>query len=95
MRHKKMVGVRPEFQLIECMRFNLHDRPTPFRMSITMSTLMCLQLHSLSACHEVMCFLGGHRERGSDGLVTLRLNPYKPCQTSAQSSTMCEMCPGR
>lgn len=95
MRHKKTVGVRPEFRLIECMRFNRRDRPAPFRVSITMSTLMCLQLHSLSARHEVMGFLGGHRERGADGLVTLRLNRYKPCQTSAQSSTMCEMCPGR
>lgn len=102
-RHKKTVAVRPEFQLIECMRFNRRDRPAPFRVSITMSTLMCLQLHSLSARHEVMGFLGGHRDEqqrrnnngsdGGEGLVTLRLNRYKPCATSAQSGTMCEMCP--
>lgn len=87
--------IKTEFQLIDCMRFNQRGRPAPFRVSITLSTLMCLQLHSLSARNEVMGFLGGHRERRTAAsLPTLRLTRYKPCATSSQSSTMCEMCPG-
>lgn len=87
--------IKAEFQLIECLRFNHRGRPAPFRVSITLSTLMCLQLHSLSARNEVMGFLGGYRERRTTSMVpTLRLTRYKPCATSSQSSTMCEMCPG-
>lgn len=93
-RRKKCI--KAEFQLIECLRFNQRSHSAPFRVSITLSTLMCLQLHSLSARNEVMGFLGGHRERKSATSVpTLRLTRYKPCATSSQSSTMCEMCPGK
>lgn len=93
-RRKK--SFKPEFELIECLRFNQRTRVAPFSVSITLSTLMCLQLHSLSARNEVMGFLGGHRERRPGAsITTLRLNRYKPCATSAQSGTMCEMCPGR
>lgn len=87
-------SVKPELQLIKCLRFSVRDTPAPFQVSITLSTLMCLQLHSLSAQHEVMGFLGGHRSRIS-GKNKFSLTRYKPCQTSAQSGTMCEMCPGK
>lgn len=90
--------IRPELQLIKCLRFNSATKVAPFRVSITLSTLMCLQLHSLSATHEVMGFLGGKRTRQSaadGGLIRLNLTRYKPCETSAQSGTMCEMCPGK
>lgn len=87
-------SVKPELQLIKCLRFSVRETPAPFQVSITLSTLMCLQLHSLSAQHEVMGFLGGHRSRIS-GKNKFSLTRYKPCQTSAQSGTMCEMCPGK
>lgn len=86
------VTVKPEFYLIQCSRFG-KDRFAPFKVSITLSTLLCMQLHSLSAKHEVMGFLGGHQSK-SVGRNKLSLTRYKPCQTSEQSGTMCEMCPG-
>lgn len=91
---KMFNSVKPELQLIKCLRFSVRETPAPFQVSITLSTLMCLQLHSLSARHEVMGFLGGHRTRIS-GKSKFSLTRYKPCQTSAQSGTMCEMCPGK
>lgn len=39
-----------------------------------------------------MGFLGGHRSK-SVGRSKLSLTRYKPCRTSQQSGTMCEMCP--
>lgn len=87
------VTVKPEFHLIECSRFG-KDRIAPFKVSITLSTLLCMQLHSLSAKHEVMGFLGGHQSK-SVGRNKLSLTRYKPCRTSEQSGTMCEMCPGK
>lgn len=96
---RKMTTVKPELQLIKCLRFNGANKvAAPFRVSITLSTLMCLQLHSLSAPHEVMGFLGGKRTKQSaadGGRIRLNLTRYKPCETSAQSGTMCEMCPGK
>lgn len=86
------VTVKPEFHLIQCSRFG-KDRIAPFKVSITLSTLLCMHLHSLSAKHEVMGFLGGHQSK-SVGRNKLSLTRYKPCQTSEQSGTMCEMCPG-
>ncbi len=41
------VTVKPEFHLIQCSRFG-RDRFAPFKVSITLSTLLCMQLHSLS-----------------------------------------------
>lgn len=87
------VTVKPEFHLIQCSRFG-KDRIAPFKVSITLSTLLCMQLHSLSAKHEVMGFIGGHQSK-SVGRNKLSLTRYKPCQTSEQSGTMCEMCPGK
>lgn len=87
------VTVKPEFHLIQCLRFG-KDRFAPFKVSITLSTLLCMQLHSLSSKHEVMGFLGGHQSK-SVGRNKLSLTRYKPCQTSEQSGTMCEMCPGK
>ena len=40
-----------------------------------------------------MGFIGGHRSK-SVGRNKLSLTRYKPCRTSQQSGTMCEMCPG-
>ncbi|KAJ6627761.1 Histone H2A deubiquitinase MYSM1 [Pseudolycoriella hygida] len=85
------VTVKPELHLIECSRFG-KDRFAPFKVSMTLSTLLCMQLHSLSSKYEVMGFLGGHRSK-SVGRTKLSLTRYKPCQTSEQSGTMCEMCP--
>lgn len=82
----------PEFQLIRCQRFVGVDNIAPFKVSISLSTLLCMQLHSLSARHEVMGFLGGYRST-SVGRNKMCLTRYKPCRTSAQNGTMCEMCP--
>lgn len=87
------VTVKPEFHLIQCCRFG-KDKLAPFKVSITLSTLLCMQLHSLSSKHEVMGFLGGHQSKSVER-NKLNLTRYKPCQTSEQSGTMCEMCPGK
>lgn len=87
------ITVKPQFHLIQCYRFG-KDRFAPFKVSITLSTLLCMQLHSLSSKHEVMGFLGGHQSK-SVGRKKLSLTRYKPCRTSEQSGTMCEMCPGK
>lgn len=89
--HRQTVHL--EHQLIQCLRYDNRD-VAPFTVSITLSTLLCLQLHSLSAKHEVMGFLGGHQTKVGTNQMKLHLTRYKPCQTSAQSSIMCEMCPG-
>lgn len=90
--------IKPELQLIQCLRYDSRDKGgiamAPFTVSITLSTLLCLQLHSLSSKHEVMGFLGGHQTKVGTAQMKLHLTRYKPCQTSVQSSTMCEMCPG-
>lgn len=65
---------------------------TPIKITISISTLLCLYLHALSSNQEVMGFLGGHHERCTNG-VNIQLTRYKPCRTSSQSRTMCEMCP--
>lgn len=85
-------NAKPELELIECMRFT-GDQVAPFEVTISLSTLLCLQLHSLSSACEVMGFLGGYctKSIGRDKLIITR---YKPCNTSEQSGTMCEMCPG-
>lgn len=90
---QRLQHVKPEYQLIRCLRFH-KDKIAPFKVSITLSTLLCLQLHSLSSKHEVMGFLGGYQTK-SLGRKKLSLTRYKPCQTSEQSDTMCEMCPGK
>lgn len=53
---------------------------------------MCFYLHGLSSKFEVMGFLGGYRSK-SIGRDKLSIARYKPCQTSIQTGTMCEMCP--
>lgn len=88
----KLRAVKPELELIECMRFT-KDKIAPFKVTISLSTLLCLQLHSLSSTCEVMGFLGGFCNK-SVGRNKLSITRYKPCNTSEQSGTMCEMCPG-
>lgn len=85
-------NVKLEFELIECLRFN-KDKIAPFKVSITLSTLLCLHLHALSSKLEVMGFLGGYCTK-SVGRDKLSLTRYKPCKTAQQSGTTCEMCPG-
>lgn len=41
-----------------------------------------------------MGFLGGYCSKAV-GRNKISLTRYKPCRTSQQSSTMCEMCPGK
>lgn len=89
----KMKQIKPELELIECMRYS-RDQIAPFQVSISLSTLLCLQLHSLSSRCEVMGFLGGSYSK-SVGRNKISITRYKPCNTSAQSGTMCEMCPGK
>lgn len=89
----KLKKIKPELELIECMRFS-RDKAAPFKVSISLSTLLCLQLHSLSSRCEVMGFLGGSYIK-SVGRNKVNITRYKPCNTSAQSGTMCEMCPGK
>lgn len=90
-RHGKRSQIPIELELIECHRFGIENL-APFKVSITLSTLLCIQLHSLSAKHEVMGFLGGYRSK-TVGRNKLSLTRYKPCKTSEQNGTMCEMCP--
>lgn len=85
-------AVKLEFELIECLHFN-KDKIAPFKVSITLSTLLCLHLHALSSKLEVMGFLGGYCTK-SVGRDKLSLTRYKPCKTAQQSGTTCEMCPG-
>lgn len=84
--------VKIEFELIECLRFS-KDQIPPFKISITLSTLLCLHLHALSSKFEVMGFLGGYCSK-SVGRIKLSLTRYKPCKTASQTGTTCEMCPG-
>lgn len=85
--------VKIEFELIECLRFS-KDQIPPFKISITLSTLLCLHLHALSSKFEVMGFLGGYCSK-SVGRNKLSLTRYKPCKTASQTGTTCEMCPGK
>lgn len=84
--------IKVEFELIECLRFS-KDQIPPFKISITLSTLLCLHLHALSSKFEVMGFLGGYCSK-SVGRIKLSLTRYKPCKTASQTGTTCEMCPG-
>lgn len=84
--------IKIEFELIECLRFS-KDQIPPFKISITLSTLLCLHLHALSSKFEVMGFLGGYCTK-SVGRIKLSLTRYKPCKTASQTGTTCEMCPG-
>lgn len=89
----KVYTSNPELELIECMRFT-KDRIAPFKVTISLSTLLCLQLHSLSSKNEVIGILGGFCTK-SVGRNKLSITRYKPCNTSEQSRTMCEMCPSK
>lgn len=84
--------IKIEFELIECLRF-AKDKVPPFKVSMTLSTLLCLYLHALSSKFEVMGFLGGYSTK-SLGRNSLSLTRYKPCKTAVQTGTTCEMCPG-
>lgn len=88
---KNLTNWRHEFELVKCKRFS-KENIAPFKVSITLSTLLCLQLHSLSSNYEVMGFLGGYRSK-TIGRTKICLARYKPCKTAKQSGTMCEMCP--
>lgn len=81
-----------EFELIECLRF-AKDKIPPFKISMSLSTLLCLYLHALSSKYEVMGFLGGYCSK-SCGRNKLSLTRYKPTKTASQTGTTCEMCPG-
>ncbi|GAB0089863.1 Histone H2A deubiquitinase MYSM1 [Sergentomyia squamirostris] len=76
-----------DIELVKCKQFSPYETP-PFSVSITLGALLCLQLHSLTSRHEVMGFLGG-----CCSTRKISLERYKPCRTSKQSGTMCEMCP--
>lgn len=93
MLRSKVYTSNPELELIECMRFT-KDRIAPFKVTISLSTLLCLQLHSLSSKNEVIGILGGFCTK-SVGRNKLSITRYKPCNTSEQSRTMCEMCPSK
>lgn len=80
---------RTQFELIKCQEFNDFDNPAPFKVSVTLSCLLCLYLHSLSSKLEIMGFLGGK----SEGQEKISLTRYKPCRTSKQTAINCEMCP--
>lgn len=89
-----------ESELINCQKY-ITNELAPFTVSITLSTLLCLQLHSLSSKYEIMGFLGGHYDnviasntiRNVDRRTKLSITRYKPCRTLLQTSTNCEMCP--
>lgn len=79
---------RTQFELIECEYFS-KDNIAPFNVSITLSCLLCIYLHSISSKLEIMGFLGGK----SNGSGKIDLTRYKPCQTLDQTAINCEMCP--
>lgn len=92
-RRKRNVKFTSPLQLVKCNRFS-REFVAPFKVSISITTLLCLQLHSLSSKCEVMGMMGGYRDKSSERnhIVLAR---YKPCRTSEQSGTECEICPGR
>lgn len=92
LRREASKPIKMEFELIECLRF-AKDKIPPFKVSMTLSTLLCLYLHALSSKFEVMGFLGGYCTK-SVGRNKLSLTRYKPCKTAVQTGTTCEMCPG-
>lgn len=92
LRREASKPIKIEFELIECLRF-AKDKVPPFKVSMTLSTLLCLYLHALSSKFEVMGFLGGYCTK-SVGRNKLSLTRYKPCKTAVQTGTTCEMCPG-
>lgn len=93
LRREASKPIKLELELIECLRFP-KDKMPPFKVSMTLSTLLCLYLHGLSSKFEVMGFLGGFCTK-SVGRNKLSLTRYKPCKTAHQTTTTCEMCPGR
>lgn len=93
LRREASKPLRVELELIECLRF-AKDKAPPFKVSMTLSTLLCLYLHALSSKFEVMGFLGGYCTK-SVGRNKLSLTRYKPCKTAHQTGTTCEMCPGK
>lgn len=92
LRREASKPIKLELELIECLRF-AKDKIPPFKISMTLSTLLCLYLHALSSKFEVMGFLGGYCTK-SVGRNKLSLTRYKPCKTAHQTGTTCEMCPG-
>lgn len=92
LRREASKSIKVELELIECLRF-AKDKVPPFKVSMTLSTLLCLYLHALSSKFEVMGFLGGYCTK-SVGRNKLSLTRYKPCKTAHQTGTTCEMCPG-
>lgn len=92
LRREASKPIKLELELIECLRF-AKDKVPPFKVSMTLSTLLCLYLHALSSKFEVMGFLGGYCTK-SVGRNKLSLTRYKPCKTAHQTGTTCEMCPG-
>lgn len=92
LRREASKPIKIEFELIECLRF-AKDKSPPFKVSMTLSTLLCLYLHALSSKFEVMGFLGGYCTK-SVGRNKLSLTRYKPTKTASQTGTTCEMCPG-
>lgn len=72
---------------------NLFYFKAPFHISISLSTLLCLYLHALSSRLEIMGFLGGQISKTTSGRDKLSLSRYKPCKTTLQTKTFCEMCP--
>lgn len=93
LRREASKPIKLELELIECLRFP-KDKMPPFKVSMTLSTLLCLYLHALSSKFEVMGFLGGFCTK-SVGRNKLSLTRYKPCKTAHQTTTTCEMCPGK
>lgn len=93
LRREASKPIKVELELIECLRF-AKDIVPPFKVSMTLSTLLCLYLHALSSKFEVMGFLGGYCTK-SAGRNKLSLTRYKPCKTAHQTGTTCEMCPGK
>lgn len=90
-RIKSRTMSRTQFELVKCQRFS-KDNEAPFKVTISLSCLLCLHLHALSSHLEIMGFLGGHISKNS-GRDKLALTRYKPCRTSNQTPINCEMCP--
>lgn len=76
------------YELVKCE--NNYINQFNLSVSLRLSTLCCLQLHSMSSSSEVMGFVGGFRKDRE-----LFLTRYKPCKTKKSSGIMCEACEGK
>nr|XP_022900726.1 histone H2A deubiquitinase MYSM1-like [Onthophagus taurus] len=87
---KKHYIKKPIIRLIYCRPFT-ENNPQEYQVTITLSNLILMDLHSHSSLSEIMGLVGG---RWNPTKKTLKILRYEPCKNLApSSSTHCDMCP--